>query len=178
MSPAMRPMTIPEQLPVPQQRTQVIDLVARQRAQERRLAEQLRIKKRARFVVACMLALSVLAAGLLYRHAKIVEATARNNALRREIDLLRYENKLAHDRFLKETDYRHITREALRLFGLRKPSQAQRVVISLPKADRVVREGQIQGIYEGAEAYAGLEAYMAQRSLLEKNEEDALGRLP
>lgn len=115
----------------------------------------------------CLVALvTALFSGLMVRQARIFEMNFSNTRLVNQIQEQRETNERLSKSLLSQTDTSKIEGEALRLFGLRKPSQMQRVVMTLPETDKILFYENREGWGESQElsSFKGLEAYMiAQR---------------
>ncbi|MDY3061720.1 MAG: hypothetical protein SOW58_04475 [Eubacteriales bacterium] len=88
--------------------------------------------------VALLIGFSLMFAGLMFRQAEIFEKNFSNTRLRNEISEARKKNSEMREDMLRQSDMKVIADDALRLFGLRKPSQLQRVPMVLPKSDKTV----------------------------------------
>lgn len=88
--------------------------------------------------MALLIGLSLMFAGLMFRQADIFKKNFDNTRLRNEISEARKKNSEMREDMLRQSDMKVIADDALRLFGLRKPSQLQRVPMVLPKSDKTV----------------------------------------
>lgn len=88
--------------------------------------------------MALLIGFSLMFAGLMFRQAEIFEKNFSNTRLRNEISEARKKNSEMREDMLRQSDMKVIEDDALRLFGLRKPSQLQRVPMVLPKSDKTV----------------------------------------
>lgn len=88
--------------------------------------------------MALLIGFSLMFAGLMFRQAEIFEKNFSNTRLRNEISEARKKNSEMREDMLRQSDMKVIADDALRLFGLRKPSQLQRVPMVLPKSDKTV----------------------------------------
>lgn len=88
--------------------------------------------------MALLIGFSLMFAGLMFRQAEIIEKNFSNTRLRNEISEARKKNSEMREDMLRQSDMKVIADDALRLFGLRKPSQLQRVPMVLPKSDKTV----------------------------------------
>ena len=88
--------------------------------------------------MALLIGLSLMFAGLMFRQAEIFEKNFNNTRLRNEISEARKKNSEMREDMLRQSDMKVIADDALRIFGLRKPSQLQRVPMVLPKSDKTV----------------------------------------
>ena len=94
--------------------------------------------KRILVSVALIASLSFIFGGLLLRQSKIYTMNFANTRLLNQIaeqeDLNKQNSKLLYD----ISDAAEIEKQALHLFGLRRPSQAQRVEMLLPETDKTI----------------------------------------
>lgn len=119
--------------------------------------------------LAVLAVISFVFGGLMFRQAGIFEMNFHNTRMRNQIAEELKKNSESREALLRQTDMKHIAGEALRLFGLRKPSQLQRVAMQIPETDKTIFYN--HGMYEVKDAessgsnYYVLEAYMkaAQR---------------
>lgn len=88
--------------------------------------------------MALLIGFSLMFAGLMFRQAEIFEKNFSNTRLRNEISEARKKNSEMREDMLRQSDMKVIADDALRLFGLRKASQLQRVPMVLPKSDKTV----------------------------------------
>lgn len=142
--------------------------------QERRIArikKQSLINRRKKIAlwVVCIGLVSIIFGGLMVRQANIYEQNFANTALRRKIQVQKEENTDLQNRLVSKSDSAYIEKEALRLFGLRRPSQMQRVVVELPTSDSLVFYERLQYKSKDGQSvsnnYQVLEAYMKAFSL-------------
>lgn len=104
---------------------------------ERRNLSALRSRKLLQGMV-LLISMSLMFAGLMFRQAEIFEKNFNNTRIRNEISEARKKNSEMREEMLRQSDMKVIADDALRLFGLRKPSQLQRVPMVLPKSDKTV----------------------------------------
>lgn len=143
-------------------------LAKREADRQRQLAEaQKRLamerRQKIRRVLGCLAIVSLIFGGLMTRQAKIYEQNFNNTAMRRQIEEQKEANSELQNRLLSKSENSYIEKEALRLFGLRRPSQMQRVVVDLPPSDNLIfyehkgaktdSEQSISNNYQVLEAY-------------------------
>lgn len=107
-----------------------------------------------------ILLIAGISGGLLYRQARIFESNFHNTGTVNAIAAQLEENRRASKALMEQSDTSHIEAEALRLFGLRKPSQSQRITMTLPETDKTIfyansflGSGKSEGNYKVLEAY-------------------------
>ncbi|MDO5015551.1 MAG: hypothetical protein Q4E09_00835 [Eubacteriales bacterium] len=143
-------------------------LAKREADRQRQLAEAqkrlaLERRQKIRRVLGCLVIVSLVFGGLMTRQAKIYEQNFSNTAMRRQIEEQKEDNSELQNRLLSKSENSYIEKEALRLFGLRRPSQMQRVVVDLPPSDNLIfyehkgtktdSEQSISNNYQVLEAY-------------------------
>lgn len=140
-----------------------------------KVRKQLALERRQKIfrVLGCLAVVSLIFAGLMTRQAKIYEQNFSNTAMRRQIEEQKEANSELQNRLLSKSENSYIEQEALRLFGLRRPSQMQRVVVDLPPSDNLIFYEQNAGKKDGEQSisnnYQVLEAYMKAFGLRSDN---------
>lgn len=99
---------------------------------------------------------------LLIRQARIFKTNFSNTGISNKIVEQLEENRRANKALIEQSDTSYIESEALRLFGLRKPSQSQRITMTLPDTDKTIYySNSFLGSSKKSEGnYKVLEAYM------------------
>ena len=108
-------------------------------------------KEHLRTIVYCVVCLALIVGMFLFllsRQAKIVEQNFQNTRIKNQINELNLSNSEEYEKLLSQVDMSTIESEAFRLYGLRKPAQAQRIHTNSPEVDRVIRHNQSQNISE------------------------------
>jgi len=90
-------------------------------------------------IIALVLIVASLFAFVMVRQSKIVEQNFSNTRLINKVSEINSSNSENYEELLSRIDLQEIEQQAFQLYGLRKPAQSQRIHMSLPDIDRVVR---------------------------------------
>lgn len=90
-------------------------------------------------IIALVLIVASLFAFVMVRQSKIVEQNFSNTRLINKVSEINSSNSEDYEELLSRIDLQEIEQQAFQLYGLRKPAQSQRIHMSLPDIDRVVR---------------------------------------
>lgn len=161
-----QPLYLPDYEEAYEREEREAELLQEQRAKYLRLKKRSQANRRRKLLMAGLVVglVTFIFAGLMVRQAKIYEQNFANTAVRRQISEQQEINGDLQNRLVSKSDSGYIEKEALRLFGLRRPSQLQRVVVDLPPSDNLVfyeqkedhsdKKGQtISNNYQVLEAY-------------------------
>lgn len=98
-----------------------------------------RPRKRILFVFTIiLLAVFILFVMMLRRSSEIIETNFQNAALTEELHDAEKSLAIEEDRLLAALDLNKIKKEAIEIYGMRLPSEAQRMMIRFPKSDRTL----------------------------------------
>lgn len=90
-------------------------------------------------IVSLIAIITGLFAFVMIRQSQIIEQNFSNTRLENQIQEIKTINNEEHEELLSQIDLSEIEKEALQLYGLRKPAQSQKIHMTLPDIDRVVR---------------------------------------
>lgn len=90
-------------------------------------------------ILAMILIIAGLFAFVMIRQSRIVEQNFANTRLANEVNELNTTNSENYEKLLSDIDLNNIEQQAYQLHGLRKPAQSQRIHMTLPEIDRVIR---------------------------------------
>ncbi|NLJ69998.1 MAG: hypothetical protein GX328_00840 [Clostridiaceae bacterium] len=139
---------IPYEIPYEWRKEELERKERKRRIEERKIAIRMRSIyrvigiERAKSIVS-ILAMVLIIAGLftfiMVRHSQIVEQNFSNTRLANEVNQLNAANSDNYEELLTGIDLKDIEQQAYQMYGLRKPAQSQRIHMTLPEIDRVVR---------------------------------------
>ncbi len=154
---------IPYELPpLPERRKEEYE----REKQRRRLAERERqlaykalykatgIQRRTTIAISISILLIIVSlfAFLMMRQSNIVEKNFAVTRLQNQLTTLEHQNAEAYENILSKVDLADVEEKAYEKYGLRKPSQAQRIYMDEPQVDRVIRYHPAQEITDQEKA--------------------------
>ncbi|NLM18948.1 MAG: hypothetical protein GX217_02870 [Clostridiaceae bacterium] len=139
---------IPHEMPPEWHREKIEHEKRKRRIEERKIALRMRSIYRAVGIeraksIVNILAIVLIVAGLfafvMVRQSQIVEQNFFNTRLANEVNQLNTTNSDNYEKLLSGIDLNDVEQQAYQMHGLRKPAQSQRIHMTLPEIDRVVR---------------------------------------
>lgn len=133
--------------------------------------EKFRRVATAALILASALSLS---AFLRLRDSQIASLNFANTRMKNQISEVMEENDKVHNALLSQIESEQIEQEALKAFGLRKPTQMQRIVVQLKESDKTVYHNDDRATLSRSadnNNYNVLEAYMKAQRLQQKQKE-------
>lgn len=89
--------------------------------------------------ISILMVIVSLFAFLMMRQSNIVEKNFAVTRLQNQIVTLKNKNAEEYENIISQVDLTEVEKKAYEIYGLKKPSQAQRLYINMPQIDRVIR---------------------------------------